>query len=148
MTPVLSTADADALQYELPCGLRLEFLDVSNRAMTPSQFAALGITLADFVFAAGLYATTYIEWAPIAEGVFRNNDGCWPELVCAPPTFVEHNEVPGRPVLYVVSESSSIFTGTGSPEGLAQIRKAAEGGLARCALVLENDRRTWTPFDA
>ena len=148
VTPALSTSGEDAVRYELSCGLALKFVDALGTAMTRNEFDSLGLTMPQLALAAGVHATTYIAWEQLTEGVYRNDDGCWPELVCAPSAFLEHNGVPGLPVLYVISESSAILTGSDSPGGLARIRGAMHGGLASCPMILRSGRHAWTPFDA
>lgn len=84
VTPALSTSGEDAVRYELPCGLALKFVDALGTAMTCNEFDSLSSTVPELALAAGVHATTYIEWAQITEGVYRDDDSCWPELVCAP----------------------------------------------------------------
>lgn len=148
LTPVLATAANDGVRYELPFGLALEFHDVAGSVLTRSAFDELGLMLPELVQAAGRHATTCIAWPTLAEGVYRNDDGNWPELVCAPASFFEHNGVAGTPMLYVMSEKSAILTGSESREGLRQIRMAMRGGLARGPMAWRRDQRCWVASDA
>ena len=147
LTPALAAPEEDAIKCELPCGLAVKFVNFDGVALRRAEFDRLGISLSQLAIAAGLYSITYLEWRRVDAGVFLNDDGCWPTLAVAPGPFIEHNDVPGRPVLYVVDESTSILTGSSSERGLARIRSAMARGLGTCAMVLAEDRASWSPFD-
>ena len=143
LTPVLAAVNGDAFRHHLPCGLSIEFVDPDGVTLTTEAFVRLRMSVPAFVRAAGEYSITYIEWVAEAEGVFVNRDGCWPSVATAPSTFIEHNAVPGAPVLYVVDPDTAIFTGLDSEAGMRRIRDAMPGGLGPCAMVWDRSGGAW-----
>lgn len=145
LLPALAAPGEDVPRVELPCGLALKFV-IAEETIAWEEFDRWRVLPQAVGEAAGLNAITYIQWVEVEEGVFENDDDCWPEMVLAPSTFVEHNYVPGRPVVYIVSARKAILTGTECLAGLARIRQVMRAGLAECPMVLNGDRKTWSRF--
>ena len=148
LLPVLAPPGYQGPAVYLPCGLALKFQrgeeDVTWEDLTAWGVPRLRPDLLGEI--AGMNAISYIQWPEVEPGVYENDDSCWPELVLAPATFIEHNAVEGTQVVYVVSERKAILTGSDSAAGRARIRAAMPGGLADSAMVLNWDRRTWSRF--
>ena len=145
ITPQYALTNESVPRVTLPCGLSLEFLWRGETIDWPT-FKEWNVPLASVGEIAGLNAITNLMWNQVAAGVFENDDSCWQEMTLAPATFVEHNGVSGTPVLYIVSELRAILTGSKCPAGLERIRQALPRGLASCALSLNRDRKTWSPY--
>ncbi len=145
ITPELALPNERVPCVTLPCGISLKFLR-RGETIDWATFQEWKVPLSSVGEIAGRNAVTYLRWNQVAEGVFENDDSCWPEMTLAPATFVEHNPVPGTPVLYIVSEVLSILTGSECAAGRARIRSWLPRGLASCALSLNRDRKTWSPF--
>ena len=144
--PELAAPGENVPKVALPCGVDLKFAR-DGETITWKEFRSWHASLREAGEIAGNNAISYIQWVEIEEGVFVNDDSGWPALALAPATFIEHNHVPGHPVLYVVSKSQAILTGSKCPAGLERIRKAIDrGGLAASAMALNYDRKTWSRF--
>jgi len=145
LMPELAAPGEDVPRVELACGVALKFT-VDEETIGRPEFGTWGVSVREAGAVAGDNAFSYLQWVEAEEGVFVNSDHCWPALVLAPPVFIEHNWVPGRPVVYVVDEKTAILTGSNCPAGLARIREAMRDGLAACAMVLNGDYETWSRF--
>lgn len=149
--PALAQPDEDVPKVDLPCGgVYLKFTlpaDDSEEDLTWDELNSWDATLEEVAEAAGNNAFSYSLWQQTEKGVYENKDNCWPSLVLAPETYLEHNEVSGRHVIYIVDEDSAILTGDRCKEGLKRIRSAVEDGLAEAPMVINPDWRTWSRFD-
>ena len=146
--PALSKSREDAVRFEQPGGLTLTFLDPAGKPISGEDFERTGLTLAAFAHAAGVRAIDELRWQRLGEAVYGSDDGSWAALLCAPSALLVPQDLPGRPVLYVVNESLALLTGDGSAQGLAHVRHAMRAGLARVPLTLHHDNAKWLPFDA
>jgi len=150
IVPILAAPGDDGPQVTLPCGLAVKFSQYGV-GVTWEDFRAWDVPryphkVREVAEAAALNAISYVQWPEVEPGVYENDDNCWPEMVLAPDTFIEHNSVEGRPVVYIVSARKAILTGADSVAGRARIRAALRGGLAESAMGLNWDRKTWSPF--
>jgi hypothetical protein len=68
-------------------------------------------------------------------------------LVLAPATYLEHNYVTGRHIVYIVDTSTAILTGSTSVEGLNRIKRAMVSGLAKAPMVINDGWKTWSTFE-
>lgn len=145
LQPALAAPGEDVPRVTLPCGLALKFV-LNEETVTWAEFGRWRVSIQAAGEVAGMNAITYIQWEEVEAGIFENDDSCWPEMVLAPATFVEHNYVPGHPVVYIVGARKAILTGSGCAAGLARIRQVMQGGIATCPMVLNGDRKTWSRF--
>lgn len=101
LQPALAAPGEDVPRVTLPCGLALKFV-LNEETVTWAEFGRWRVSIQAAGEVAGMNAITYIQWEEVEAGIFENDDSCWPEMVLAPATFVEHNYVPGHPVVYIV----------------------------------------------
>jgi hypothetical protein len=151
--PELASPEDEVPKINLPCGgITLKFIvsrdeeHETDEVLTWDEFRSWDVSIEELSEIAGINAHSYNTWEAVEEYVYENSDNCWQSLVMAPGTHAEHNEVPGRHLVYIVDERTAILTGDRCERGLERIRSAMKTGLAHAPMVLNSDWRTWSPF--
>lgn len=134
----------DLPTIKLPCGVSLKFtVGESQGDLTWKLLETWDVPLNEIAERAGLNAFSYFTWEELEQGVYRNDDDCWPSLVLSPAGYLEHNSVDGEHVIYIVDEHTAILTGSRSSAGMNLIREKAADGLAKGAMVINEDWKRW-----
>ena len=147
LRPELAGPGEDVARVMLPGGVALKFVyEVRSKAVTWAQVGEWGVSLRALGEIAARNTLCWVGWEEPEAGVFLIGGTCWQEVALDPAGFIDPGDVSGRPVFYIIDESTAVLTGADCAAGLAYIRRALPGGLGTCAMALNWDRKTWSRF--
>lgn len=139
------TNEAAVLYHD--CGIAFQFCvestDGQQFVITNQHLSAWCTTIEKIATIAGYNCFSYNTLRADSDGVYYDEDGNTFAVLFAPSTFLEHNQVDGKPLFLVISESECILTGSQSEAGTALLKQYLTKAAASHVVTIDSKWDKW-----
>ena len=139
------TDEAAVLHHE--CGIAFQFcvklMDSQQFVITNQHLSAWRTTIEKIAAIAGHNCFSYNTLRADSDGVYHDEDGNTFAVLFAPSTFLEHNQVDGKPLFLVISEPECILTGSQSEAGTALLTQYSTKAAASHVVTIDSKWDKW-----
>ena len=145
--PKFADGADDAAVLHHVCGVDIQFyvapMDGEEYTVTQEHLKSWGIEISAVGELAGLNCFSYNTLRADPDGVYHDDDGNVFAILLDPGTFIEHNEVEGKPLLLVINADECILTGSESQAGVALQKEHLDAALAARVVAIDSDWKNW-----
>ena len=147
IVPQIADGTHDAAVLSHVCGVDFQFqvdlFDGNPYLVTNAHLKTWRTKIEKVAALAGENCFSYNTLEGDCDGVYYPNADNTLAILFAPGSFLEHNEVDGKRLFLLLSESKSILTGSNSTEGMALIEKHRKTATAKSVVTIDKKWQNW-----